>query len=52
MSVPFDLVLGRKTYSIFAGTGQRWKTLGGKPLNEPSTSRRGVNPRWRGAPRS
>ena len=34
MGVPFDLLLGRKTYDIFAAYGRRLGEAGGKPLND------------------
>ena len=60
MSTPFDLVLGRKTYDIFAAYWPHApEEAGAKPLNDatkyvacPSTSRRGAIPRWSGATRS
>ena len=55
MSVPLDLVLGRKTYDIFAAYWPHAsEEAGAKPLNDatPSTSRRGVIPLWSGATRS
>ncbi len=52
MSTPFDLVLGRKTYDIFAAYWPNAPNEDAKPLNDATKSRRGVSPRWSGAPRS
>ena len=55
VSGPFDLLLGRRTYEIFAGV------LAERPRRRPSASRsttprstscRGAVPRWTGARRS
>jgi len=53
MSVPFDLVLGRKTYDIFAA---HWPHAteedGAKPLNDATKYVASRSPRWSGATRS
>ena len=53
LSAPFDLLLGRRTYDIFAAYWPHAPEEDGasRSTTPPSTSRRGAGPRWSGRTR-